>query len=510
MRAAAAALALAQPHSYGLIDNVTGYTLDDQGELRRFSGLLIDDSGKVEQLLNPGEKSPGPLSFRLDARGKILIPGLADAHGHVMALGLRTMRLDLTGTTSVTEMQAKLSAWAGSHSAPKWIIGFGLDPASMGMSHLPTAADIDVIVPDRPVWLFRVDGSAAVANSAALAEAGISATTADPPDGRIERAAGHKPAGGMIGTAMDLVERAVPPPLPIEQEAAFAKAQDILLASGLTSVTDIGTTVDDWMTFRRAGDLDRLRLRVIAYAAGIDPMLTIAGTGPTPWLYDGRLRMVGVSLDDKAVLDGDLTRLGDTRLRNLMSRATMDGFQVAIDADSPAETGQVLGAIDELGQTYKGERRWRIERTRPVDPGNIAGISRLQVITTVQPARYAPGTATAPPGPRIAYGSDFPLAPPNPFAGIAAAMTASGAPASVAISGFSTGTAYAARAEDRLGSLMPGRWADFLLIDRDIFRLLPADVASTRVLESWVAGKRVWVSPSVPQPGQPRWSQDLR
>ena len=113
MRAAAAALALAQPHSYGLIDNVTGYTLDDQGELRRFSGLLIDDSGKVEQLLNPGDKSPGPLSFRLDARGKILIPGLADAHGHVMALGLRTMRLDLTGTTSVTEMQAKLSAWAG-------------------------------------------------------------------------------------------------------------------------------------------------------------------------------------------------------------------------------------------------------------------------------------------------------------------------------------------------------------------------------------------------------------
>src|SRR5258708_4758502 len=133
MRAAAAALALAQPHSYGLIDNVTGYTIDDQGHLRRFAGLLIDDTGKVDRLLNPGDKAPGSLSFRLDAHGKVLIPGLADAHGHVVELGLRTMRLDLAGTRSLAAMQARLTAWAGSHSAPKWIIGYGLDPATLGM-----------------------------------------------------------------------------------------------------------------------------------------------------------------------------------------------------------------------------------------------------------------------------------------------------------------------------------------------------------------------------------------
>jgi predicted amidohydrolase YtcJ len=515
MRAAAAALAIAQPQN-GLIDNVTGYTLDDQGHLRRFNGLLIDASGKVLQLLNPGEKPQAPLAFRLDAGRKILIPGLADAHGHLMALGLRAMRLDLAGATSMFSLQARLSGWAASHSAPKWIVGYGLDPAAMGMSHLPSAADLDATTGDRPVWLIRADGTAGVANSAALAEAGITASTSPPPDGRIERGPSGRPSGALYGSAMALIERAVPPPLPIEREAALAKAQDQLLASGLTSVTDIGTTVDDWMTFRRAGDLGRLRVRVMAYAAGIEPLLTIAGTGPTPWLYDGKLRMAGVALDDKAVLDSGVTRLGDAQLRNLMSRAAMDNFQVAVDADGSAATTQVLGAIDELAQTYKGERRWRIERARPIDPINRASADRLQIIATYQPIRLAFGSGAPPPDRRIAYGSDFPLAPPNPFAGIAAAMNAAGVPAETAVAGFSTSPAYAGRAEDKLGSLMPGHWADFLLIDRDIFRLLPAEIAATRVLESWIGGKRAYVAPaasaapSVPQPGQQGWGENLR
>jgi predicted amidohydrolase YtcJ len=511
MRAAAAALAIAQPQN-GLIDNVTGYTLDDQGRLKRFNGLLIDSSGKVVQLLNPGEKPQGTLSFRLDGGRRILIPGLADAHGHLMALGLRAMRLDLTDASSLTAMQARLSAWAGSHNAPKWIVGYGLDPTAMGMSRLPTAADLDVISGGRPVWLIRGDGTAGVANSAALAEAGITASTSAPPDGRIERGAGGRPNGALFGSAMALIERAVPPALPIEREAALIKAQDQLLASGLTSVTDIGTTVDDWMTFRRAGDLGRLRVRVMAYAAGIDPLLTIAGTGPTPWLYDGKLRMAGVALDDQAVLDGGVTRLGDAQLRNLMSRAAMDSFQVAVEADGGNATSQVIGAIDELAETYKGERRWRIERSRPIDPVNKASVDRLQIIATSVPVRFAFVGGAPAPDRRIAYGSDFPLAPPNPFAGIAAAMTAAGVPAETAIAGFSINAAYAGRAEDKLGSLMPGHWADFLLIDRDIFRLVPAEIAATRVLESWVGGKRAWVAspapataPSVPQVSQERW-----
>jgi predicted amidohydrolase YtcJ len=502
MRAAAAALALAQPHS-GLVDNVTGYTLDEQGQLRRFSGLLIDETGKVERLLKPGDKPPAALTFRLDGRGQVLIPGLVDAHGHVVELGLRTMRLDLAGAGSIAAVQSRLTSWAASHSAPKWLLGHGLDATALG--RLPTAAEIDAAVPDRPVWLLRADGTAGVANSAALAEAGITAATADPRDGRIERGPGRKPSGALFGAAMALVERVVPPPLPIEREAALAKAQDLLLAAGLTGVTDIGTSVEDWMTFRRAGDFGRLRLRISAYAGGIEPLLAVAGTGPTPWLYDGKLRMIGVALDHGS------TRLGDTQLRNLMSRAAMDNFQVAVEADGEAATGQVLGAIAELEQTYKGERRWRIERSRPVEPSNAASLGTLKVIATMQPARFAPGVAPPPAEGRAVYGSDFPLGAPDPFAGIAAAMNAASAPATAAVAGYSLGPAYAARAEDRLGSLMPGRYADFLLIDRDIFRLQPAEIAGTKVIEAWVGGKRAWVRPPLAgQVNQVRRSEDLR
>ena len=152
----------------------------------------------------------------------------------------------------------------------------------------------------------------------------------------------------------------------------------------------------------------------------------------------------------------------------------------------------------------------RVKSLRPVDPANFGYYFRLQVIATLQPARFPPGTAAPMVAPHIAFGSDFPTASPNPFAGIAAAMTAASAPAQNVFSGFSTSAAYAARAEDQIGSLMPGRWADFLLIDRDIFRLQPAEVAGTRVLESWIGGKRAWGNPSGTQAGQQRGSQDLR
>ncbi len=199
----------------------------------------------------------------------------------------------------------------------------------------------------------------------------------------------------------------------------------------------------------------------------------------------------------RSVLDGSLNRLGDAQLRNMMSRAAMDSFQVAVEADGAAATTQVIGAIDELAQTYQGERRWRIERTRPIDRGQFG--ERRSAPDRRDVAAGPPGdrrTARRYPARRIAYGSDFPLAPPNPFAGIAAAMNAAGGPAESAIAGFSINAAYAGRAEDKLGSLMPGHWADFLLIDRDIFRLLPAEIAATRVIESWIGGKRAWVSPS--------------
>ena len=201
---------------------------------------------------------------------------------------------------------------------------------------------------------------------------------------------------------MPLVERAIPPPLPVQRDRALARAQEILLSNGLTSVADMGTSGEDWAVMRRAGDGGRLQVRILSYASGIDNLLAVAGTGPTPWLYDGRLRMVGVKL----YLDGALGSRGawlkapyrdapgqrglplvsDTVLKNLMSRAAMDNFQVAVHAIGDQANALLLDAIDELAETYEGDRRWRIEHAQIVDPADLPRFARHGTIASMQPS----------------------------------------------------------------------------------------------------------------------------
>ena len=317
----------------GLIDNVNGYTLDAIGIVTRFAGLLVDPQGRVVRLLGKSEPRPQRLDFRLDARGRTLIPGLIEPRGHLLALGFAT-----------------------------------LPPAAT-----PAAAQ-----------------------------------------------------------------------LPRRRDAALAAAQDLLLARGVTGFVDLGASGEDWNAFRRLGDEGRLRLRIVAYARGVDTLLAIAGQGPTPWLYDGRLRMIGVALSADGALD-------DSQLRNLMSRAAMDGFQVAAFAPTDAARRQVAAAIDELSLTYQGDRRWRTE------PAGIDG--------AVDSA---------------------------PFAALAAAIE-QGRTSAQALADQTTAAAIAAFAEDRIGSLQPGRRADFLLLDRDIMAAPPAEIRATQVLETWIGGVRAWV-----------------
>ena len=525
----------------GLIDNVNGYTLDGAGKLQRFTGLLIDKQGRVARLLGSGDKRPDWLDFRLDGKGRTLLPGLIDAHGHVMQLGLSAMQLDLSDTRTLAEAKAKLADYAARNPTLRWIVGFGWNQERWGLGRFPTAADIDAAVPDKPVWLERVDGHAGVANSAALAAAGITGATAAPTGGRIEKAA-SRPTGVFVDSAMDLIRRVVPPALPIERDAALAKAQDMLLRLGITATDDMGSTAEDWLTFRRAADLGRLKLRIVSYARGIEPLLAVAGTGPTPWLYDGRLRMVGVKLYADGALgsrgawllapyadapgERGLQFLDDAKLRNLMSRAAMDNFQVAVHAIGDAANRQVLDAIDELVETYKGDRRWRIEHAQIVDPADIPRFGKNGIVASMQPthqtsdrimaeARLGPNRLAGAyawhsmldAGAHLAFGSDYPVESPDPFAGLAAAISRQGVdgqpeggwmPAQrlslvQAFAAYTTGAAYAGFAEDRIGSLQPGRMADFILVDRDIFTATPPDIRHTQVLETWIGGRRAWI-----------------
>src|SRR5205085_10990698 len=140
-------------------------------------------------------------------------------------------------------------------------------------------------VADRPVWLERVDGHAGWANSLAVREANITAATQAPQGGRVERA-GRNPSGVFVDNAMNLMERAVPPPLPIQRDRAFERAQEILLSFGVTSTADMGTTAADWAVMRRAGDLGQLRGRIFSYASGIDILLAVARSRSTGCHYE--------------------------------------------------------------------------------------------------------------------------------------------------------------------------------------------------------------------------------
>ena len=523
-----------------LVDNVNGYTIRD-GRLFRFNGMVLTDDGKVKQLLTRRDRRPERPRYLLDGRGRTLLPGLIDAHGHVMGLGMSALSLDLSDTNSLEEAKQRIADYAAANPTPRWIVGRGWNQERWGLGRFPTAADLDSVVGDRPVWLERVDGHAGWANSAAMREAEIDARTQAPSGGRIERS-GRNPSGIFVDAAMALVERAVPPPLPVQRERALQRAQEILLANGLTAVADMGTSTEDWNVMRRAGDSGGLNVRILSYASGIDHLLATAGTRPTPWLYDGRLRMVGVKL----YLDGALGSRGawlkhpyrdspgerglplvsDTVLKNLMSRAAMDGFQVAVHAIGDQANAVLLGAIDELAETYRGDRRWRIEHAQIVDPADLVLFARHGTIASMQPVHqtsdmhmaearmgldrlggaYAWRSMVDNRVP-LAFGSDFPVESPNPFHGLAAAISredSSGNPPGgwlaqqrldleQGFDAFTRGAAYAAFAEQQLGSLEPGRYADFIFIDRDIFETRdPRQIRDTRVLETWVAGRKVW------------------
>ncbi|MGK2910346.1 MAG: amidohydrolase [Sphingobium sp.] len=537
----AAAAVSAPAFASGLIDNVNGVALDDKGKLVSFDALVIGDDGKVEKLLKGKDKRPERPTFKLDGKGRTLLPGMIDGHGHVMGLGMSLLTLDLSETRSLAEAQAKITAYARENSGRKWIIGTGWNQELWGLGRYPTAAELDAAVADIPVWLERVDGHAGWANNAALKAAGITAATKAPQGGRIEMAGG-KPSGVFVDAAKALIERVVPAPAPKDRDLAFDKAQVKLLSYGITAIADMGTTMDDWQTYRRSGDRNALRVRIMAYASGIDNMVAIAGPGPTPWLYDDRLRLSGVKIYTDGALGSrgawlkadysdapgqrGLALIGSTQLRNQMSRAAMDNFQIAVHAIGDQANAEVLDAIDELSDTYKGDRRWRIEHAQIVDPADLPRFAQHGTIASMQPVHEASDwrMATARMGEArlngayawrtmldnkvpLAFGSDVPVESPNPFPGIAVAITredAKGEPfggwmpqqrirLEEALAAFTQGAAYAGFAEKRFGTLSPGQQADFVLVDRDITLARPADIRETQVLETWVGGKRVYV-----------------
>ncbi len=523
-----------------LVDNVNGITLDKDGKVVRFNGLLLSLDGKVTKLLSSKDKRPEKLDWRADMKGRTLIPGFIDAHGHMMELGFRQLELDLSDARSLDEAKARIAAYAAANPERKWILGGGWNQEAWGLGRFPTAADLAGVAGDRPIFLSRVDGHAAWANEAAMKAAGVTAKSVSPAGGRIEKT-GAQPSGVFVDAAQSLITKVIPQPLGKERNTAFVKAQGLLLSHGITATADMGTSLDDWMTYRRMGDRGDLRVRIMSYGAGIEDTVRIGGTGPTPWLYNDRLRLVGVKLYGDGALGSrgawlkapyadapDQSGLGfmsDDVIRNLMVRASMDGYQVAVHAIGDRANAQVLDAIDELADTFKGDRRWRIEHAQIVDPADLPRFGKHGVIASMHPVhqtsdwrmaevRLGPNrlagayawNSMLKNGSRLAFGSDYPVESPDPFAGWAAAFTRMGADGQPfggwqpqeritreqAWRAFTADAAYAGFAEDKFGRLGAGQRADFIIVDRDPLEVGPSELRATKVQETWVGGEKVW------------------
>lgn len=543
---ALAALLLANPAlADALVDNVDGMTLDERGEVVRFTGIVVSPDGKVVKLLKRGDKRPEKLDWKEDLKGRTVIPGMVDAHGHVMELGFRALALDLSATTSLAQAQDAIRRYAAANGQRAWLTGGGWNQEVWGLGRFPTAAELDAATGDKPAWFTRADGHAGWANGAAMKAAGITAATKSPAGGRIELVAG-KPGGVFVDAAMALIEQALPRPAPRDRNAAFLKAQEILLGNGVTASADMGTSLDDWMTYRRMADLGGLRMRIMSYAAGVDTALQVGGSGPTPWLYDDKLRMGGIKLyldgalgsrgawlkapyadapNNNAAGNSGLPFLTDAQLLNSIARGAMDDFQLALHAIGDRANRQALDAIEEVSDTYKGDRRWRIEHAQIVDPADLPRFGTLGVIASMQPVHQTSdrNMAEARLGPqrlagayawksmltnraKLAFGSDFPVESPNPFAGWAAGFTrqdAQGQPfggwrpeeavtREQAWRAFTLDAAYAGFGEKRFGHLAPGLRADFIVVDRDPLLASPTELRQTVVFETWVGGERVY------------------
>ena len=534
-------------HADILVDNVEGVSPDGKGGVDRFEGFLIGPDGHVVQVFHRGDKRPKKVDYQVDGKGRVVVPGMIDAHGHVMATGFAKMTLDLSAARSLDEALSRIAAWVAAHPEAPWVLGTGWNQAdwnkdASGADHMPTAAELDQVTGGKPAWLIRVDGHAGWANSAALSAAGVSAASADPAGGQILRVAGSRaPAGVLVDAATALIEAKLPHTRPDDRDSALGEAQLTLLAAGVTTIADMGTTIEDWQAFRRAADKGALRVRIVSYAAGIDNMSLIGGPRPTQWLYEDRLKMNGVKLyldgalgsrgawlkapyADDAKAKG-LPRMSQTQLGNLMSRAAIDNFQVAVHAIGDEANATVLDSIEELSATYKGDRRWRIEHAQIVDPADIPRFGRNGVIASMQPqheasdrtmaeARLGPARlagayawkSISAAGATLAFGSDTPVEPAHPFEGLAVAISRTGAdgqPAGgwqpqevlsreAALAAYTTGAAYSLFAEDRLGRIAKGYRADFLFVDNDPMTAAPEQVRATRVLETWIGGKLAW------------------
>ena len=540
--AIASLVALNAQAAPALLENIHGYTLAGS-KLVRFDAIVFN-LGKVMQTGDAKTlEKRFPDAQKTDGHGKTVLPGLIDAHGHVLDLGFESMQVDLTDTTSLAQTQDIIRAYAQGNPQHAWIQGGGWNQVKWQLGRFPTAAELDAATGDKPAMLWRIDGHAAWLNTRALQAAGITAETKDPQGGRIERDEHGNPSGVLVDKAMDLAEHALPPASDAERHQAMAAALHHMNSVGLTSVGDAGDTAADIALYKSYADAGELSLRVYAMIRDTgDDFRRLSPAGPllgygndrltvraVKLFADGALGSRGAALlapySDKPDQKG-LLFMSDAEMEAKVETALKAGYQVNVHAIGDAANRQVLDAFEAAYKKVGGrDLRNRIEHAQVVALSDIPRFKQLNIIASMQPTHATSDMNMAEDrigaerlkgayawrsmlkqGTIVAGGSDFPVESDNPFFGIHAAVTRmdqEGKPAGgwhpeqkmtllEAFRAFTLDAAYAQHAEHTQGSLEAGKWADFIVIDQDLFKIAPADIWRIKVEQTWVGGKRVF------------------
>jgi len=535
----------APPAADLIVTNARIYTVDDAHPF--VSALAVRD-GRVQFVGSEREALAlrGPSTRMVDADGKTIVPGIVDAHAHLLGLGFTLADVQLFDTRSYEQVVQRVVARLNGAPAGRWIRGRGWDQNKWGDTRFPTHEALSNVSPNNPVVLTRVDGHAILVNAVAMKAAGVTAATKDPAGGRIERFPNGEPTGVFVDNAKSLIERVVPAPTRAEVREATLAAIKEAQKYGLVGLHDAGepaAVIDVFEEMAKAGEFGLRGYIMVSDDSAA--LVRYFARGPQSALYDGHIWIRAIKLYSDGALGSRGAALLDpyaddpknsglllsapAHIQDVATRGLRAGFQVNTHAIGDRGNRVVLDAYEAaLAAVPTADHRFRIEHAQILNFADIPRFAKLGVIPSMQAVHQSSDMNWVPR--RIGYerslgayawrsllntgviipnGSDMPVERVNPLYSFHAAVARTDdndwppggwlpnekMTREEALKSITIWPAFAAFQEQVMGSLTPGKYADFVILDQDIMRVPEDQILKTGVIATYIGGKAVYQRP---------------